>query len=167
MPNQRDPRGCSRLCAATLVLALVLSAAWSPRARAIEDTTCPLRFDTQTTGLPIACLFVGTVSSCDEPIVAVFGGDGEMLVVGLAAGDREPRYIAGSVLSETEATLLDWHSDEALESVGSARLENDGRQLRIRLDSAIQLDMHCPADEQVIEFAAMVDSGSDGRPLGL
>lgn len=125
---------------------------------------CPLHFDSDTVCLPRTCLFVGRYNgSCGEPAVAVFAGDGQYLVVGLAFSQTgAPTYLAGSVASQTSATLAAWQPSldvpAARMEPGSATLEQGGQVLRVQLDQApFQID-GCQFGEFVGQFVQMIDA---------
>jgi hypothetical protein len=146
-------------------LLLFLFAAVAPPIRAADDAArgCPLRFDADTICLPETCLFVGRYNgSCGDRAVAIFAGNGEHLVVGFAFSQTgAPTYFAGTVASQTAATLAAWQptlDDPATRMLpGSATLEEDGEVLRVRLTGApFQVD-GCEFGEFVGRFVQMIE----------
>lgn len=156
--------------AATAVLAVgaVLFAAERQAGRAVgavDPAKCPLRFDAHTVGLPKTCLFVGRYnSSCGQSAIAIFAGNGDTVVVGLAF-DRSgsTTYLAGDVQSHTSANLAVWQKSPqvlAASSVsGAMTLEDGGKVLRVRMaESPFRID-GCEFGEFVGRFVEMVDAG--------
>ena len=145
----------------TAVVALALSTLPAPVLAMSAD--CPLRFDSHTVGLPRTCLFVGRYNpSCGGAMTAVFAGDGEVLVIGLAAKPNEPvLYIPARALTGTEGKMVRWRPDldtRADGSVGSVELSEDGRTLRLRPNSTDLKIGDCRFDEYVGHFVEMVDA---------
>ena len=155
---------------ATLALAMgaVLFAVEKQAGRAVgavDPVKCPLRFDAQTVGLPKTCLFVGRYNnSCGQSALAIFAGNGDTVVVGLAF-DRSgsTTYLAGDVQTHTSANLALWQKSPdvlAASSVsGAMTLEDGGKLLRVRMgESPFRID-GCEFGEFVGRFVEMVDAG--------
>jgi hypothetical protein len=152
--------------ARVVILAIVLSG--MPASARQQD--CPLRFDVRTVGLPQTCLFVGRYNpTCGGALTAVFAGDGQVLVIGMAATPDKPiLYLPARPLNATRGEMVRWQPDLDMKgagSVGTVRLEDDGRTLRLRLDGAGVTLGDCPFAEYVGHFVDMVDAGDDGRTM--
>jgi hypothetical protein len=133
---------------------------------------CSRRFDQLTTGLPDACVFVGTYNvDCGGEAVALFAGDGSALVVSLSpSATAPPLFIAAQALSATEGKVVLWRPDLQLEAappVGSVRLEDDGRRLVLRLQPGLMTAGGCPLREFVGRFAGMAAAADEppARPV--
>lgn len=153
----RSGRGVSGAIGVALLALLAAPARAHPEG-------CPSRFDQFTTGLPEACVFVGRASSdCADDTVALFAGDGSALVVSLSSpANAAPFFIPAQTLSATEGKLVLWKPDLELArapSVGSVRLEQDGRRLVVRLDRPLTSNRGCTVREFVGTFAGMVQAG--------
>ena len=128
---------------------------------------CPLRFDRHTVGLPKTCLFVGHYNgSCGEPAVAVFAGNGDTVVVGMAFDQSsDPTYFAGDVVSATKGSLAVWQPSPKIPAAsavaGSVTLEETGNLLRVSVDKAPFRVEGCQFGEFVGHFVEMVDAAPD------
>jgi hypothetical protein len=143
---------------------MVLLGAIPVSARTPAD--CPLRFDSHTIGLSETCLFVGRFNpTCGGALTAVFAGDGEVLVVGIATGADSPiLYLPARALSGTQGTMVRWQRDltmEAANPVGTVQLENDGETLRLRLNGPAVTIGTCRFEEYVGHFVDMVDAAPE------
>lgn len=117
---------------------------------------CSRRFDTHTTGLPAACIFVGRLTPLDErPVIATFAGDGVVLVISLVVDRGETQlFYPARVSSDIDAELVRWQPGLDLATAapqGIARLEKHGHRLRVRLDRGAA----APAIEFQGNFAGM------------
>lgn len=170
LANTRMAPKVSLRIAATVALAVgaVVFAMETQAGRAVgaeDPAECPLRFDAHTVGLPKTCLFVGRYnSSCGQSAVAIFAGNGDTVVVGLAF-DRSgsTTYLAGDVQSHTSANLAVWQKSPqvlAVSSVsGAMTLEDGGKVLRVRLAESPFRVEGCEFGEFVGRFVEMVDAG--------
>ena len=127
---------------------------------------CGRRFDQLTTGLPDACVFVGSYdANCGREAVALFAGDGSALVVSLSPSPTSPPlFIAAQTLSPTEAKLVLWRPDLKLDqapSVGSLRLEDNGSRLVLQLQPGLMSAGNCPLQEFVGRFAGMAAAAGE------
>lgn len=130
----------------------------------LAEDLCPRRFDTHTTGLPSACVFVGRYNPhCGGEAMALFAGDGTALVVSLAAPEAgSPLFLPAQVVSATEGKLVLWHGQLDLEkaaSAGKVRLEGDGARLRIAISGGDLYAGECRFEEFVGRFAGMAEAG--------
>lgn len=145
-----------------LAAILCLSAA---TLQAQTETTCPLRFDRHTTGLPRTCLFVGRYNpGCGGNAFAVFAGDGAILVVGIATTPGKPIiYLPAAVESAQRGIVVRWADTTAPdpEALGEVSLEDGGRTLRLRGAPGLFRVDDCPFAEYVGRFVEMVDAGPD------
>ena len=128
---------------------------------------CPRRFDQQTTGLPTACVFVGTFNAhCGGNAMVLFAGDGTALVLSIAAPlAAAPLFLPAQVLSATEGKLVSWHRNlqlAAARSAGTVRLEDGGARLRIQVAGGDLIAGDCRFEEYVGRFVGM--AGRDPRP---
>ena len=160
-------RGFSSFCA--LALAALLSSPIALAGERNDEVTqgCPLRFDRHTVGLPKTCLFVGRYNgSCGQPAVAVFAGNGDTVVVGMAFDQTsDPTYFAGDVVSATKGSLAVWQPSPnipAASSVaGSVTLEETGNLLRVSVDKAPFRVEGCQFGEFVGHFVEMVEAAPE------
>jgi hypothetical protein len=127
---------------------------------------CSRRFDQLTTGLPDACVFVGSYNAkCGDEAVALFAGDGNALVVSLSpSATSPPLFIAAQTLSATEGKVVLWRPDlefDQASPVGSVHLEDNGRRLVLRLQPGLMSAGGCPLQEFVGQFAGMAAAGDE------
>lgn len=131
-----------------------------------------MRLDQPSVGLPRTCLFVGRYNgSCGAPALAVFAGNGETVVVGLAFSQTGPTtYFAGDVVSDTEASLAIWQRSlqmlAASQVSGRLSLSDDGHELHLQLAGTPFTVDGCRFGDYVGRFVEMVDAGEDA-PSGL
>jgi hypothetical protein len=157
------------LAATILLLSLPMRA--EDASGVLAATRCPLRFDANTIGLPRTCMFVGRYnSSCGQQAVAVFAGDGQAMVVGVALGQTSPVvYLPAQALSGTNGIIVRWRPDLHLDTAapeGSVSLEDEGQTLRVRMPvPAIDVD-GCAFSEFVGHFVDMIGAAPPPRPLG-
>jgi hypothetical protein len=140
-------------------LALIAATA-RPTAASDASAACVHRFDTSTTGLATACMFVGRYNaSCGSDAIAIFAGDGTALVVALSIGPGTPTlFVPAQVVSPTEGKLVRWRPDldlRAAPSLGHVALDDAGQRLRITLNGAPLQVGTCRFDEYIGEFAGM------------
>jgi hypothetical protein len=163
-----QPSSRSIFCA--LALAVILAAPIALAGERDSDAHaqgCPLRFDRHTVGLPKTCLFVGRYNgSCGHPAVAVFAGNGDTVVVGLAFDQSsDPTYFAGDVVSATKGSLAVWQQSPRVPAAstvaGSVTLEETGNLLRVSVDKAPFRVEGCQFGEFVGHFVEMVDAAPE------
>jgi hypothetical protein len=104
--------------------------------------------------------------------VAVFAGNGETVVVGLAFSQTGPTtYFAGDVVSETEASLAIWQRSLQMLAAspvsGRLSLAAGGQELRVQLAGTPFTIDGCRFGEYVGHFVEMVDAGDEETPGGL
>src|SRR5258708_2523102 len=125
----RSSRGFAALSCFALAALLCSTAALAGEHNDEGAPGCPLRFDHHTVGLSKTCLFVGRYNgSCGEPAVAVFAGNGDTVVIGMAFDQTsDPTYFAGDVVSATKGSLAVWQPSPKIPAAsavaGSVTLE--------------------------------------------
>ncbi len=147
--------------------AVVLLVAGTATTLQAQVRACPLRFDRHTVGLQRTCLFLGRYNpTCGENAIAVFAGDGTILVLGIAITPERPIvYLPAAVESPRRGVVVSWLDTEVAASertaLGTVTLEDGGRTLRVRGRSGLFRVDDCPFEEYVGRFVEMVDAGPD------
>jgi hypothetical protein len=148
-------------------------AAETAQSGAPAATTCQLRFDANTVGLPATCLFVGRFNPrCGGQASAVFAGDGRSIVVGLAfSREGAMTFVGGEVTSPTTATITTWwrHPDLADPAPMSGALALDANGAALRLTPRLPAFGFegCPVVDYVGRFAEMASPDATVVPAAL